>query len=626
MEWSQQPKRLYPAGPTVIHAGVHFRVWAPRRESVEVILIDGRSTSTHPLVNEGDGYFSAVISDIGGGQRYFFRVDADPKYYPDPASHYQPDGVHGPSEVVDSSSFAWTDQHWPGMTLAGQVIYELHIGTWTAEGTWTSAAERLSHLADIGVTLIEVMPVAEFAGEFGWGYDGVCWYAPTRLYGRPDDFRHFVNEAHRLGMGVLLDVVYNHFGPSGNYTGVFSPYYISKRHPTEWGEAINFDGEAAEAVREFVTANAAYWIREFHLDGLRLDATQALVDDSEEHIVTALGKAARQAAGERSILLFAEDEYQRIEHVERCESGGYGLDGVWNDDFHHACRVAASGHAEFYYADYAGSPQELISAVRYGYLYQGQWNARQGKLRGTPALTTDAAHFVNALQNHDQVANSPGGKRGQTLTSPGRWRALTTLQLLAPGTPLLFMGQEWMSSVPFHYFADHEVELARLVREGRWNFLRMFPRIAGRAEIEPLTDPSAREAFEASKLDWVNCARHARAMALHRDLLRLRREDLVFSRQDASMIHGAVIGTEAFLLRWLADHNDDRLILINLGRDLNLRPVAQPLLAPPRGCQWTTLFCSESPAYGGVGVAAFQSEDLIVPGHTALVFRADPVA
>lgn len=617
-----QQNRNRPVGAEVVEGGIHFRVWAPKRRVLSVVLFHDEGHHTNlPLEREEGGYFSGFLSEGVAGQRYSFRADDDDYNYPDPASCFQPLGVHGPSEVIDGSGFEWSDSDWQGVTLPGQVIYELHVGTWTPEGTWQAALEKLPHLVELGVTLVEVMPVAEFHGEFGWGYDGVCWYAPTHLYGRPDDFRKFVDRAHQLGLGVLLDVVYNHLGPTGNYTGAFSPYYVSRKHNTDWGDGINFDGKHSRPVREFVLSNVKYWIEEFHLDGLRLDAIQAIVDDSPKHILAELGEVARAAAGQRQILIFAEDEHQRSRDVRPIGEGGFGLDGMWNDDFHHACRVAATGHAEFYYADFTGSPQEILSATRYGFLYQGQWNQRQGQHRGTPSWDIPAPHFVNALQNHDQVANSTHGHRGHQLTSPGRWRALTALQLLAPGTPLLFMGQEFMSSKPFLYFADHEVEIAELVRQGRWAFLRGFPRSAGAAVDSALVDPVSRATFEASKLDWEELETHQQAWLLHKDLLKLRRSDPIFSRQDATMLHGAVIGPEALLLRWLDPAGDDRLVILNLGRDLEWRPASQPLLALPSNSEWKILWSSESPKYGGTGTALLDMKRLAIPGHALVVLR-----
>jgi maltooligosyltrehalose trehalohydrolase len=477
-------------------------------------------------------------------------------------------------------------------------------------------------LKDVGVTVVEIMPLADFNGEFGWGYDGVAWFAPYHLYGTTNDAKRFIDEAHRLGIGVILDVVYNHFGCCGNYTGIYSPYYLSKRHPTEWGDAINFDGEHSGPVREFVVSNAAYWIDEFRFDGLRLDATHAIIDDSPRHVLAELSEAARQAAGDRSIILIGENEPQEVLPVMPLDEGGYGLDGQWNDDFHHACRVAATGHAEFYYADYAGSPQEIVSAVKRGYLYQGQYVPRSRKHRGAPTRRCKAEQFTHFLQNHDQVANSGQALRLSQLTSAGRYRALTAVLLLGPETPLLFMGQEFGSSTPFNYFADHDVDLATLVREGRWGYIRNFPRVAKWGEKGELADPSSRDSFEKSKLDWSECQRNESILELHRDLLQLRREDPIFRLQDWSMIDGAVVATEAFLLRWLPEDENDRLLCVNLGRDFEWRPTGEPLSAPPAGKEWRLLWSSESFEYGGAGTPPFDATGWVLPGHTAIVLEA----
>ena len=612
-----------PFGAELFDNEAFFRVWAPRRQRVQVVLVgdDGRERDRVDLEEEAEGFFSAHSPAVQPDALYWLVCDAESKQYPDPASRFQPQGVHGPSQVIDASQYRWQDADWRGVAMQGQVIYELHIGAFTTEGTWAAAIDKLSHLRDLGVTVVEVMPVNEFHGEFGWGYDGVHWYAPTRLYGRPDDFRAFVDEAHRLGLGVILDVVYNHFGPTGNYLSAFSPYFASKRHSTEWGEAINYDGERSDPVREFVVANAAYWIRDFHLDGLRIDATQAIEDDSDPHILTELTRSARDAAGERSIIVVAENERQQVCHVQAPEDGGYGMDGLWNDDFHHACRVAATGHAEFYYGDYAGTPQELISALRWGYLYQGQWTPRQERFRGTPARHLPAHRFIHFLQNHDQVANSAHGLRTHLLTSPGRFRALTALLLLGPETPMLFMGQEIAASNPFLYFADHEVDVANLVRDGRWEFLRRFPRTAGFGSVEWLPDPTDRATFEQSKIDWSAAERQPEALLLHRDLIRLRKEDPIFSRQDANMLEGAVVGPEAFLLRWFDDDGDDRLLLVNLGRDFECRPMSQPLMAAPADCRWQLQWSSEDPRYGGSGTAVLDTRNWNMPGHATIVLR-----
>jgi maltooligosyltrehalose trehalohydrolase len=468
------------------------------------------------------------------------------------------------------------------------------------------------------------MPIADFPGDFGWGYDGVDWFAPTRLYGSPDDFRRFVDRAHALGVGVILDVVYNHLGPDGNYLKAFSPAYFTDRYETDWGEAINYDGPDAGPVREFVKTNAAYWIDEFHLDGLRLDATQNIYDTSENHILAELGIAARKAAGRRSIYLVAENEPQEVRLVEPLDAGGYGLDALWNDDLHHTAIVALTGHAEAYYTDYRGTPQELISSLKYGYLYQGQWYRWQKKRRGTPSFQLDRARFVSFLENHDQVANSGPGSRVHQQTSPCRLRAMTTLMLLAPATPMLFQGQEFASTKPFVFFASHHLELAKLVHEGRKKFLAQFPSLADPAEQAKIVDPADPRTFASVKLDWDEVERQASIVALHRDLLRLRREDEVLSHENVRL-EGAVLGEEALALRFLAEDGNDRLLLVNLGKDVSLSPIPEPLVADPADRRWQSAFSSDDPRYGGHGTpAASFDQDWVLPAESAQFFISVP--
>jgi len=700
-------RRRLPVGAEVVPGGgVHFRVWAPARQRVEVAFADAdmarrrdRDRDLALAREPGTGYFSGFAAAAAAGDLYRYRLDGGDAF-PDPASRFQPEGPHGPSRVVDPAAYRWRDAAWRGAVREGQVIYELHAGTFTAAGTWAAAASRLPALAELGVTLLEVMPVAEFPGRFGWGYDGVDLFAPTRLYGEPDDLRRFVDEAHRLGLGVVLDVVYNHLGPDGNYLEQFSPAYFTDRHPNQWGKAVHFYG--APEVRELFLANAAYWIDEFHLDGLRLDATQAIHDSSAEHILAAIGRAARAAAAAlppgRSVLLVAENERQESRLVRPPEAGGYGLDAMWADDFHHSAMVALTGRAEAYYGDYRGSPQELLSAAKFGTLYQGQRYRWQGRRRGTPALDLPRAAVVVYLQNHDQVANSARGERLHRLASPGCYRAMTALLLLGPATPLLFQGQETCAAAPFVFFADHHPELARAVRRGRREFLAQFPSLADPAVQAALPDPGDPATFALCKLDLAGLrasadfagpgdlggfgdlgsaddagdsagpgeprgpgapggpgahggpadpggpgdprapgmARRpdqaAAALALHRDLLRLRREDPVFRLQAAAGIDGAVLGPAALVLRWFAPaplpatSPGDRLLLVNLGQDLELSPAPEPLLAPPPGARWQVLWSSEDPRYGGAG--APPPEDAgggwRVPGQAAIALRPAP--
>jgi maltooligosyltrehalose trehalohydrolase len=512
----------------------------------------------------------------------------------------------------------------------GQVIYELHIGAFTPEGTWAAAAEHLQAVRDLGITILEVMPVADFPGRFGWGYDGVNLFAPTRLYGTPDDFRAFVDRAHAVGLGVILDVVYNHLGPDGCYHREFSPDYFTKKYDNEWGDALNFDGPNSGPVREFFAANAAYWIDEYHLDGLRLDATQQIFDDSPEHILAVISRRVREAAGQRQTYIVNENEPQHIRLVEPLEQGGYGMDALWNDDFHHSAHVALTHKNEAYYTDYHGAPQEFISAVKYGYLYQGQRYRWQKQRRGTASLHVHPAHYVTFTENHDQVANSLHGRRLHEVASLGALRALTALLLLGPNTPMLFMGQEFAASAPFLYFADHQPELARMVAAGRRKFVEQFPSISTLADQldRVLAQPHDEATFRRCQLDHREREKNAHVQALHRDLLALRRTDPVFSQPRLHGVDGAVLGASAFVLRFFheTDHAEDRLLCLNLGADLHLDPAPEPLLAPPAGGQWTTLWSSEDPGYGGCGTPPLESEEnWLLPGGAAVVLKSSRV-
>jgi len=618
-------ERALPVGAEVLEGGgVHFRVWAPRRRRVEVVF-EG-ATAPLELKHEGGGYFSAHAADAREGTLYSFRLDGDDsRLYPDPASRFQPRGPHGPSRVVNPHDFRWTDKDWKGAGRRGQVVYEMHTGTFTREGTWAAAARELKELAELGVTCVEMMPVTEFAGDFGWGYDGVDLFAPTHLYGEPDDLRRFVDEAHRCGVAVILDVVYNHLGPEGNYLKQFAEEYFSERHHTEWGEALNFDGPGSQAVREFFISNAAYWVREFHFDGLRIDATQSVFDDSEEHILASITSRVREEARGRATLVVGENEPQHARLVRPAERGGYGLDALWNDDFHHSAVVAVTGRREAYYTDYPGTPQEFVSSAKYGFLYQGQRYRWQRHRRGTPAFDLGPTNFVNFIQNHDQVANSARGLRLHQLTSPGRYRALTALLLLGPATPMLFQGQEFAASTPFFYFADFPEELAEKVRKGRAEFLAQFRSIATREARECLPAPDSRETFEQCKLDFAEREKNRPVYEMHRDLLRLRREDRVFSAQAPRALDGAVLGPEAFVLRLFGEGGDDRLLVVNFGADLNLNPAPEPLLAPPESKLWRVLWSSEDCRYGGSGTPPLETKlNWLIPGHAAVALAPAP--
>lgn len=582
--------------------GTHFRVWAPSHSIVHVVLDDERRVerSTHPLRRDSDGYHAGHVASASAGDRYRFRLGDHAQLLPDPASRFQPDGPHGASQIVDPAAYEWRDDGWTGVPLARAVVYEMHIGTFTPEGTWAAAGTQLAALQEVGVTVLEVMPVGDFPGRFGWGYDGVSLFSPTRLYGSCDDMRRFVDRAHELGLAVILDVVYNHLGPDGNYLREFTPAYFSTRHRTEWGDALNFDGERSTGARELILANVACWISEYHLDGFRLDATQSIFDDSPRHILADIAARARDAAPGRTILLFAENEPQDVRTLRSIEEGGFGFDAVWNDDFHHTAVVALTGRTEAYYVDYGGTPQELVSAARHSFLYQGQHYAWQGKRRGTSTAGFAPSRFVHFLENHDQVANSADGRRLHQLTSAGQWRALTALLLLGPQTPMLFQGQEFAASSAFLYFADHHRQLAEDVWKGRREFLSQFPSLARPHVAALLPKPHDASTFERSKLDPRERERHAAAVLLHADLLRLRREEAAIRAATTRGVDGAVLGESAFVIRYAGSAaQEERLLIVNLGAVLHLVPAPQPLLAPPAGHRWTMHWSSEWARYGG---------------------------
>jgi maltooligosyltrehalose trehalohydrolase len=624
-------KRRYPIGAELIGLKqTHFRIWAPKARHLDLVLEESAAKDAkrtfHPLETEEDGYFSGV-ANVGAGACYRFRVNKAEDFHPDPASRFQPDGPHGSSCVVDPTTFEWTDLHWPGVKLKGQIMYEIHVGTFTREGTWRAAAEQLEELARIGITVIEMMPVGDFPGKFGWGYDGVDLFAPTHLYGTPDDLRAFVNRAHSLRMGVILDVVYNHFGPDGNYLGVYSNSYLTREKENDWGDSINFDGPDSESVREFFITNGRYWIEEFHFDGFRFDATQTILDNSDEYIVGAIGRAARNAAGTRSIILVAENERQEVKLIRPRSEGGDDLDAVWNDDFHHSAVVALTGRREAYYTDYLGSPQEFISAAKYGYLFQGQPYVWQEAPRGTPTFGAPPEAFVAFIENHDQISNTAAGERLRFQTSPGRYRAMTALLLLGPWTPLLFQGDEFGASTPFMFFTDTgDGPMREAIRKGRFEFLAQFPSLASDEVQKRLPVPSNPKVFTDSKLAFSERQKNKHFYDMHIDLLRLRREDSRFREQKPGGIDGAMLGTKSFVLRYFSDGNaDDRLLVVNLGERQALGPVPEPLLAPGLGLEWETLWSSESARYGGPGVVTVATQDSwILPAEAAVALRLVP--
>jgi maltooligosyltrehalose trehalohydrolase len=623
------PRRV-PIGTEVVAGedAAHVRVWAPTHTQVTLLIEASpapRPGAERPrelvLDREPGGYHSRLVPGLGAGARYRFRLGDGPALVPDPASRYQPEGPFGPSEIVDPSTFAWTDAGWTGIAADRHVLYELHVGTFTAEGTWNAAAQWLRYLADVGITTIEVMPIGDFAGRHNWGYDGVNLFAPCRRYGTPDDLRRFVDRAHALGLAVILDVVYNHFGPAGNFMYAWSPAYKTD-DTNDWGNTLNFDGEHSDGVRELMIANAGYWIDEFHLDGLRLDATQVIQDRSPEHVLAAITRRAREAGRGRHIFVVGENEPQDAALL----TGPIGLDALWNDDFHHTARVALTGVIEGYLHDYRGTPQEFVSAIKRGFLYQGQLYPWQRNPRGSSTRGLPRSRFVHFLENHDQVANLGFGERLARVSDPATLRALTAVLLLAPELPLLFQGQECGATEPWQFFADHDDALRPSVRAGRARFMAQFPRLATPEAQAALADPGAEATFRACVLDPGRRRLGHPCVALHRDLLRLRRDDPAFTDPRPEALDGAVLSEHAFVLRCLQDDpRRDRLVLVNLGPTFAHPVTPEPLLAPPAGTGWRVVWSSEDPRYGGHGTPRpFDRVRLAIPARAAIVLAPDP--
>lgn len=594
----QERGRSYPVGTEISGGVVDFRVWAPGKKKVDLVIGYPQEIVVS-MQAEAGGYYRARIESMGAGVLYQFRLDGQERLLADPASRFQPEGPSGPSEVIDPMAFDWTDAGWKGIIVPNPVIYEMHVGTFTQEGTWRAAAGMLPELAKDGIDIIEVMPVAEFAGRWGWGYDGVNLFAPYHTYGRPDELRHFINEAHRLNIGVILDIVYNHLGPDGNDLGLFSKDYFTSRYTCEWGEAVNFDGPSCEHVRAFFLTNARYWIEEFHFDGFRIDATQQIFDHSEPHIIAEITTVARQAAPEKTVYITGENEPQRRLLLEPVSEGGCGLDALWNDDFHHSMRVIMTGRSEAYLSDYSGSAQEIISSAKHGCLYQGQFSRWQQNHRGTHFRGIGRRRFICYLQNHDQSANSAWGYRLSELASAAKGRAAIALLLLGPWTPMIFQGQEFNASTPFLYFADHEALLSQDVYKGRKLFLSQFPSIATEEMQNALEDPALEETFLKCKLDDNQRQGNSRFRSMFRFVTELRRSDEVLTNRELE-VDGAVLGPGALVIRYFAAEGD-RLLIANFGPNLLFSPAPEPLLACVENHHWVRIFSSEEPQYGGSG-------------------------
>lgn len=556
---------VMPFGTTLENGGVRFRLWAPDCGAVG-LQVAGHGVRA--MAKDADGWAEAFVPGLRAGARYGFRVGG--RVVPDPASRFQPDDVHGLSAVVDPLAYDWGDDHWRGRPWEQAVLYELHLGTFTPQGTFAAARDRLDDLAELGVTALSLMPVADFAGGRGWGYDGVLPYAPDSAYGTPDEFKALVDAAHARGLMVLLDVVYNHLGPEGNYLHATAKRFFTHRHHTPWGQAVNYDGADSRPVREFFIHNALYWLTEFHLDGLRLDAVHTIRDDSAVPLLDELATRARALCGGRAIHLVAENDANDARLLERDGAGRPGvLTAQWNDDVHHALHRLLTGEAGGYYRDYAPDPLDhLLRCLREGFAFQGEPSAhRDGLRRGAPSAHLPPTAFVSFLQNHDHVGNRALGERLDALAPPAAVRAALALLLLAPQVPMLFQGEEWGATAPFLFFCDLAPDLVHRVREGRRHEFVHFPEFHGDG-AERVPDPAAAVTFARSKLDWSERTRppHDARLAEVRHLLELRRREIAprLAGMGGTGAGSERLGERAFVAWWRLGDGSRLSVLANL--------------------------------------------------------------
>ena len=562
-------RHLMPFGAHHANGATRFRLWAPAHSVVRLRLENRAELLEMSPLGAGTHELTTPLAVPGSTYRY---VLSDGTAIADPASRYQPNDAAGPSEVIDPTSYQWRDAEWLGTPWSSAVIYELHVGAFTSEGTFNAAIDKLAHLAELGVTVIEIMPVADFPGERNWGYDGVLLFAPDSSYGRPEDLKRFIDAAHGLGLSVLLDVVYNHFGPEGNVLPACSPAIFTDRHHTPWGAAVNFDGEESLAVRELVIHNALYWIEEFHFDGLRRDAVHAIIDDSPEHVLVELARRARAAAPGREIHLLVENEENDADLIAHTgHDAAKRYDAQWNDDVHHVLHVAATRETKGYYEEYVDDTRKLARSLAEGFAFQGEVMNFRGRARGKPSAHLHPTAFVAFTQNHDQVGNRAFGERISALATSERLNAITAIHLLLPQVPLLFMGEEWGADQPFLFFADFKGELAEALRSGRRQEFARFPEFADPATREHIPDPLAKETFLASKLDWrqLGLGLHRSHLERYRRLLQIRHNVIV---PLMASINGAgryrVLGSGVVTVEWITKDG-----VLHLSANLSDTPV-----------------------------------------------------
>ena len=537
-----------PFGAQTHDEGVRFRLWAPAQRAPKLLLDAGANERILPLKPQPDGWFECVTDLAGAHSRYLYELD-DGKRVPDPASRFQPDDVHGASEVIDRRDYAWRTSHWRGRPWRETVLYELHVGAFAND--YDGARRKLDHLARLGVTALELMPLADFEGSRNWGYDGVLPFAPDASYGRPEALKRLIDAAHERGLMMFLDVVYNHFGPSGNYLSLYAPQFFTERHRTPWGAAIDF---AQPVVREFFIHNALYWVDEYRFDGLRFDAVDQIRDDSEPHILEEIAQTVRARFPDRHIHLVLENDNNDAHLLQRESGAPRFYSAQWNDDFHHAAHVLATGEHGGYYMDYMEAPAAALArALAEGFVYQGEHSDYRDRARGQPSAQLPPLAFVDFLQNHDQIGNRAFGERLSALADMRAAEALHAVLLLAPSIPLLFMGQEWGSTQPFLFFCDYRGELADAVREGRRREFGKFAAFADASARERIPDPNAETTFAMSKLDWSKAELDLpRRLELIRRLLEIRQREIVPRlSEDLHAGHYEPADGRAFRIEWI---------------------------------------------------------------------------
>lgn len=544
-----------------------FRIHAPLVTGLG-LEIAGRSDGL-AMEAEGGGWYRLVVEGLEAGARYRFLLPGGERV-PDPASRFLPDDVHGWSEVIDPESFVWSDGDWRGRAWREAVIYEMHVGAFTAAGTFLAAIERLDHLAALGVTAVQLMPIGAFPGGRNWGYDGVQPFAPDRSYGRPEDLKRFVEAAHRRGLQVFLDVVYNHFGPEGNFLPLLSPIF-TERHRSPWGAGLDFDGDDAPFMRSFVIENALYWLTEYHMDGLRFDAVHAIVDDSPRHVIDEIADRVRAAFPDRTIHLVLENEENEARRLERHGNFPVLFTAQWNDDVHHVLHTAITGEDAGYYADYAGDTDKLGRALAEGFAFQGETMPYRGTPRGEPSAGLPPTAFVAFLQNHDQIGNRAFGDRLSTSAMPEAIRAATAVVMLSPQIPMLFMGEEWGATAPFPFFCGFTGDLAEAVREGRRREFERFPAFKDPARRETIPDPTDEATFRSAKLDWAEAAREPHSVRLDwmRRLIAVRRLEIAPRLVGIEGYGGAweVVADRAIVVRWRLGDGSRYRLYANIGAD-----------------------------------------------------------